>query len=48
MGAVVGLFLTLRWRHVSPPGGRHAASRRPNHAAARTSRSSSVPLREPR
>ncbi len=42
IGAVVALVLTLRWRHVSPPGGRHAAGRRPGHAATR----SSVPLRE--
>ena len=41
MGAVVGLVLTLRWRHVSPPGGRHAAGRRPGRAAT----GSSVPLR---
>jgi MFS family permease len=41
IGAIVGLVLTLRWRHVSPPGGRHAAGRRPGHAATR----SSVPLR---
>jgi MFS family permease len=41
IGAVIGLILTLRWRHVSPPGGRHAAGRRPGHAATR----SSVPLR---
>jgi predicted MFS family arabinose efflux permease len=41
VGAVVALMLTLRWRHVSPPGGRHAAGRRPGHAATR----SSVPLR---
>jgi Major Facilitator Superfamily len=43
IGAVIGLVLTLRWRHVSPPGGRHAAGRRPGHAAAR----GSVPLRRP-
>jgi hypothetical protein len=43
IGAVIGLILTLRWRHVSPPGGRHAAGRRPGHAATR----SSVPLRGP-
>jgi MFS family permease len=43
IGAVVAFVLTLRWRHVSPPGGRHAAGRRPGHAAVR----SSVPLREP-
>jgi len=42
IGAVVALVLTLRWRHVSPPGGRHAAGRRPGHAAA----SRSTPLRE--
>ncbi len=41
IGAVVALVLTLRWRHVSPPGGRHAAGRRPGHAAT----SGSVPLR---
>jgi predicted MFS family arabinose efflux permease len=51
IGAVFGLVLTLRWRHVSPPGGRHAAGRRPGHAAARSSvplrgSSYSVPLRE--
>ena len=40
IGAIVGLVLTVRWRHVSPPGGRHAAGRRPGHAATR----SSVPL----
>jgi hypothetical protein len=43
IGAIVGLVLTLRWRHVSPPGGRHAAGRRAGRAAAR----SSVPLRGP-
>ncbi len=41
IGAVVATVLTIRWRHVSPPGGRHAAGRRPSHAAT----SSSVPLR---
>jgi MFS family permease len=41
IGAVLALVLTLRWRHVSPPGGRHAAGRRPGPAPA----SSSVPLR---
>jgi len=40
IGAVAAFVLTLRWRHVSPPGGRHAAGRRPGHAAA----SGSVPL----
>jgi hypothetical protein len=28
LGAVVAFVLTLRWRQVSPPGGRHAAKRR--------------------
>jgi len=41
IGAVVAFVLTLRWRHVSPPGGRHAVGRRPGHTAT----SSSVPLR---
>jgi len=45
IGAIIGFVLTLRWRHVSPPGGRHAAGRRPGHAAARSR--SSVPLRGP-
>jgi hypothetical protein len=27
LGTVVAYSLMLRWRHVSPPGGRHAASR---------------------
>ena len=42
LGTVVALVLTLRWRRVSPPGGRHAAGRRPEPAPA----SRSVPLRE--
>jgi MFS family permease len=41
MGAIVACILTLRWRHVSPPGGRHAAGRRPGRVTAR----SSVPVR---
>ncbi len=41
VGAVVALALTLRWRQLSPPGGRHAAGRGAGHAASR----SSVPLR---
>ena len=44
LGAVIAFVLTLKWRQVSPPGGRHAAGRRPGHAAA----SRSVPLRESR
>lgn len=43
IGAIVGFVLMLRWRHMSPPGGRHAAGRRAGHAAS-TSR---VPLRGP-
>jgi MFS family permease len=42
LGAVIAFVLTLKWRQASPPGGRHAASRRPGPAAA----SRSVPLRE--
>ena len=42
IGAVIALVLTIRWRRVSPPGGRHAAGRRP----ARATTASSVPLRE--
>jgi len=41
VGAVIAIVLTLQWRHVSPPGGRHAARGRPGHAATRNS----VPLR---
>ena len=41
IGAVIAFVLTLRWRHVSPPGGRHAARRRTGTAAA----GKSVPLR---
>jgi MFS family permease len=41
IGAVVAFVLTLRWRHVSPPGGRHAAGRHSGHAAD----SSWAPLR---
>jgi MFS family permease len=44
LGAVVAFVLTLRWRHVSPPGGRHAAGRRPGYAGA----SGPLPLRESR
>ncbi|MBV9447504.1 MAG: MFS transporter [Streptosporangiaceae bacterium] len=40
IGTVVAIVLMLKWRHVSPPGGRHAARRRPSHATTR----SSVPL----
>ena len=31
-GAVAALVLTFRWPQVSPPGGPHAAGRRPGHA----------------
>ena len=40
IGAVIAIVLMIRWRHVSPPGGRHAARRRAGHAATRKS----VPL----
>jgi len=33
-GAAAAPALTLRWRQVSPPGGRHAARRRPGRARA--------------
>ena len=42
VGAVVASLLTLSWRRVSPPGGRHAAGRRPAREQAGRS---SVPLR---
>jgi predicted MFS family arabinose efflux permease len=41
LGAVIAVVLALRWRHVSPPGGRHAVGRRPGNA--RASGSSSRP-----
>jgi MFS family permease len=41
IGAVAALILTLRWRQVSPPSGRHAAGRHTGDAAA----TGSVPLR---
>jgi MFS family permease len=44
IGAVVAFVLTLRtlrWRHASPPGGRHAGGRHSGHVAT----PSSVPLR---
>jgi predicted MFS family arabinose efflux permease len=44
IGTVCALALTVRWRQVSPPWGRHAASRRPGPAEA----AESVPLRESR
>jgi MFS family permease len=40
IGAVIAFVLALRWRHVSPPGGRHASARHSGDAATR----SSVPL----
>jgi hypothetical protein len=42
IGMVVAIVLTAKWRHVSPPGGRHAARRRPVSAASSRSK---VPLR---
>jgi MFS family permease len=44
VGMVLAIVFTAQWRHVSPPGGRHAARRRPTPAAAVRSRSK-VPLR---
>jgi MFS family permease len=41
LGMVVAVILTAQWRHVSPPGGRHAARRRPGPAVPAKSR---VPL----
>jgi len=41
IGAVIAVVLTFQWRRVSPPGGRHAARRRPGQPATRKS----VPLR---
>jgi MFS family permease len=43
IGMLVAIVLTAQWRHVSPPGGRHAARRRPVPAASARSK---VPLRE--
>lgn len=44
IGMVLAIVFTAQWRHVSPPGGRHAARRRPTPAATVRSRSK-VPLR---
>jgi MFS family permease len=44
VGMVLAIIFTAQWRHVSPPGGRHAARRRPSPAASARSRSK-VPLR---
>lgn len=41
IGTVAAVVLTLRWRHASPPGGRHTPGRRLGHAAP----GKSVPLR---
>lgn len=41
VGTAVAVALALRWRQLSPPGGRHAVGRRPDHTASR----SSTPLR---
>jgi MFS family permease len=45
VGMLVAIVLTAQWRHVSPPGGRHAARRRPVQVASGSSRTR-VPLRE--
>jgi MFS family permease len=34
IGAVIACVLTLSWRRVSPPGGRHSLRRRPRHGLA--------------
>jgi MFS family permease len=44
IGMVVAIVLTAQWRHVSPPGGRHAARRRPVQVASGSG--TRVPLRE--
>jgi MFS family permease len=44
LGMVAAVILAAKWRHVSPPGGRHAAGRRPARAGVSADRSS-VPLR---
>ena len=44
VGMLVAIVLTAQWRHVSPPGGRHAAHRRPVQAASGSR--TRVPLRE--
>jgi len=44
-GMVLAVIFTAQWRHVSPPGGRHAARRRPVQVASGSS-STRVPLRE--
>jgi predicted MFS family arabinose efflux permease len=44
LGMIVAVILTAQWRHVSPPGGRHAARRRPSYAAS-VNGGSRVPLR---
>jgi MFS family permease len=45
IGMVLAIIFTAQWRHVSPPGGRHAARRRPVQVASSSS-SARVPLRE--
>jgi MFS family permease len=45
IGMVLAIIFTAQWRHVSPPGGRHAARRRPVQVASGSS-SARVPLRE--
>jgi len=44
IGMLLAIVLTAQWRHVSPPGGRHAARRRPSPTATARSK---VPLRGP-
>ena len=44
IGMVMAIIFTAQWRHVSPPGGRHAARRRPLQVASDSR--NRVPLRE--
>jgi len=44
VGMVLAIIFTAQWRHVSPPGGRHAARRRPVQAVSDSR--NRVPLRE--
>jgi predicted MFS family arabinose efflux permease len=44
IGMLLAIIFTAQWRHVSPPGGRHAARRRPVQVASGSR--NRVPLRE--
>jgi len=47
VGMLVAIVLTAQWRHVSPPGGRHAARRRPVQVASDGRSRTRVSLRQP-